>query len=286
MRNLIEQQKKFMNTIITIKVVQTDQRTVQILDTINDAFFEFERIVEKYTRFNENSELTNLNRQAGKWVGVNKEFFYLVKFMLDMYRKTGGCFDPTVIDFLETYGYDPNYDFSKLSNPNLKKFVSKIAKNRIPFEKIEMDEKNLKIKLQKSQRLDLGGIGKGWAMDLAANKIKKISSDFLIDAGGDVIASGKNVELKPWNITLKSYKKIIGSINLNNQAIASSGNWARRVKHFHHLIDPVSGNPVKTKYSTVFVLAKKALLADAWATALFVGGKKLKTPSSISVRFV
>ncbi|BCX13640.1 MAG: FAD:protein FMN transferase [Candidatus Dojkabacteria bacterium] len=285
MRNLIEQQKNFMNTIITIKVVQIDQHTVQILDTIEEAFYEFDRVVKKFTRFNEDSELTNLNRQAGDWVKVSREFFDLIKFMLEMFKQTSGFFDPTIIDFLETYGYDPNYNFSKLENPNLPKEILNIAKKRPSFNEISLDEKNLKVKLKPKQRIDLGAIGKGWAMDLASQKIKKVSGDFLIDAGGDVIAYGKNALSKPWNVTLKSKNREIGTINLQNQAIASSGNWARKVKFFHHLINPFTGQPVETNYDTVFVVAQTSLVADAWATALFVGGPKTKCPDDIFVKF-
>ncbi len=59
----IIQQKNFMNTVITMKVVQNDYDTVDILDAIEEGFGEFDRIVKAYTRFNENSELSNLNRQ-------------------------------------------------------------------------------------------------------------------------------------------------------------------------------------------------------------------------------
>ncbi|MEP7103940.1 MAG: FAD:protein FMN transferase [Candidatus Dojkabacteria bacterium] len=274
---LIIQEKNFMNTVITIKVVQKKQATVAILDAIENAFGEFDRIVKQYTRFNEDSELSNLNRNSGSWVKINQEFFDLIKYMLNLAEETEGCFDPTIIDFLETYGYDKNYDFSKLDNPKLDGLVKNIADSRASFKDIELDEKNLKVKLVKGQRIDLGGVGKGYAIDCAFDQLKNICQDFLIDAGGDIRATGKNEKGEIWKVALKNKidDKVgdIGFIELDDESVASSGSWARKVKQFHHLINPRTGLP-ENKFTTVYVIAKKAIDADAWGTALFVGGEK------------
>lgn len=267
---LIERSRSFMNTTISIKVVQKNQNTVEILDSIEAAFGEFDRIVDKFTRFNENSELSNLNRQPGKWIVVSEEFFSLVSLMITISKQTNYAFDPTIIDFLETYGYDKNYDFSKLDSPELQKFVEDIAKKRKSIEKISLDKKNYKIKLSSNQRIDLGGIGKGYAVDCAAKKLLEISQNFLIDAGGDVYAAGRNQSEQPWIISLHDKSGEVGMIKLEDMALASSGNWARKVKQFHHIINPTTGKPVNKNFNTVFVKAESATIADAWATALFV----------------
>lgn len=285
-KRIIEQSKDFMNTTITIKVVQDDQTTVQILDTINEAFGEFDRIVKKYTRFNEESELSNLNRMSGEWVSVSHEFFHLIEQMLEFALKTNYAFDPTVIDFLETYGYDKNYDFSKLNNKQLNKFVEKTALTRSHVNEIELDKKQKKVKLKRNQRLDLGGIGKGYAIDCSFKKIVKISNNFLISAGGDIRASGLNHKQKVWIVDLKTKDKTYGQIELDNAALASSGNWARRVKQFHHIINPKTGKPVESEFNTVFVKAPTATIADAWATALFVNPKLKATKQPLEVFFV
>lgn len=269
----IIRQKDFMNTKITISIVKENQSTIEINDAFDAAFGEFDRIVKKYTRFNENSELSNLNRRGGEWTKVSDEFFFLINYMIEMAQKTDGAYDPTIIDFLEVYGYDKNYDFSKLDKPELNNLVEKIAKNRRSWKEIEMNEEKSEVKLGKGQKIDLGGIGKGYAIDCAFEKIKKISEDFLIDAGGDVRASGVNEKNELWKIGLrflKDKKPMIEYAQLNNNAVASSGSWARKVKQFHHLINPQTGKPVEKEYTTVYVLADSAIEADAWATALFI----------------
>ncbi len=289
---LIERQKNFMNTVITIKVVRHDESTVAISEAIENAFGEFDRIVKKYTRFNEDSELSNLNRMNGEWVKVSDEFFMLIKYMLTLAKKTKGAFDPTIIDFLEVYGYDKNYDFSKLDNPKLNEFVENIAKTRRSFKEIELDAKQKKVKLAKTQRIDLGGVGKGYAIDCAYEKLAEVADNFLIDAGGDIRVKGKNDKGKWWRAGLlvkdeKGETRNVGEVELKDEALACSGSWARRVKQFHHIIDPKSGKPVAKKYNTVFVQSPDAITADSWATALFVGDSALlkSIPSDTKVRF-
>lgn len=285
---LITRSRNFMNTVIAFSAAQKTETTVDILDSFEEGFAEFDRIVKKYTRFNENSELSNLNRNNGKWTQISEEFFYLVEYMLNLAHQTHGAFDPTIIDFLEVYGYNKNYDFSGLENPELNNLVKRIADTRASFEEIELDKKNLRVKLEKNQRIDLGGIGKGYAIDCAFEKIVKKTANFLIDAGGDIRAKGENQKKKPWSVGLKYLKdgkpEILGTLELNNEALACSGSWSRKVKQFHHLIDPKTGNPKESHYNTVFVKAPVALLADSWATAIFVGGDFLKDiiPKNIS----
>jgi len=270
-----------MNTLITFKVVKDKVKTYDINSAIELAFGEFDRVVKQYTRFNENSELSNLNRNSGKWVKISDEFFDLITTMLELAHKTNGVYDPTVIDFLEVYGYDKNYDFSKLDNPNLDKMVQDLVKKRKSVLEIETNEKEKKVKLMENQRIDLGSIGKGYAVDLAAAQLAKITNNFLIDAGGDIYASGKNQDKQTWRVALTSFnteteeKESVGEIELENEAVTSSGSWARKVKQFHHIIDPLTGKPTKKKYKTVFVKAKTTTMADAIATAIFVGGEEV-----------
>jgi len=273
---LIEQAEALMGTTITIKAIKTEKiSTVAVSDALELGLSEFRRIVKLYTRFRDDSELADLNRRSGTWVDISAEFLMLISKMLQLSKETKGAFDPTIIDFLEIYGYDKNYDFSKLENPKLDQLVNKIATTRASWQDIEFDQTNLRVKLVKNQRLDLGGIGKGYALDCAVKHLQNVGN-FLIDAGGDLFAQGHNLENKPWLVDLKHKDGVIGQIEMSapGEALACSGTWARKVKQFHHLINPVSGES-DAKFETVFVLAKDGITADTWGTALAVGGKEV-----------
>lgn len=275
----ISRSRNFMSTGITISVV-VDNKTdsIDVFDAIELAFGEFDRIVKLYTRFNETSELALLNQanqQSSTWHHITAEFEELIRIMLGLAKKTNGAFDPTVIDFLEAYGYDRHYDFKKLEQEDLTQRIIEMAKTRPSWQEIQITKG--KAKLAKGQRLDLGGIGKGYAMDCATAHLDKFSN-YLIEAGGDIICKGHNPEQKDWEIGLKhkhnETELIVGKFKYSGEArlaLGCSGSWARKVKNFHHLINPASGEPASST-STVFVTAESATQADGLATALFVAG--------------
>ncbi|MCS7317815.1 MAG: FAD:protein FMN transferase [Candidatus Dojkabacteria bacterium] len=271
-RVLISNSANFMNTTVTIKIVTKETEQYLAYEVIEKCYNEFRRIVNKYTRFSETSELSKLNTSQGKFIKVDEEFFYLVKYMLHIANLTNGVFDPTIIDILEMYGYDKNYDFTKLDNPLLSNKVKEYLKYRPSYTQIELDEDNKMIKLSKNQRIELGAIGKGYAIDCCFEIISKYFNDFLIDAGGDIRANGRNINNEFWKVGLRSKQGLKYFVELNNQSISCSGNWARAVKNFHHLIDTSTGRPKETTYSTVYVMAPTGIESDTWSTVCFLIG--------------
>ena len=180
-----------------------------------------------------------MNNSKGYKFKASQKLFKLVKKALKIANESQGYFDPTIIDFLETYGYGSNYDFDKLKNKELiQKEAQRLAKRRPSYKKIELSSQEHTIKLAPKQRIDLGAIAKGYAIDLAYQKLEPLNN-YLINAGGDIRARGSYKKDKGWIIKLKSKsKKDLGYVLLDNQAICSSGSWARKVKFFHHLINP------------------------------------------------
>lgn len=271
---IIEQERVFMNSKVNIKVFSdTPRETIE--KKIEEAFSKFRYVVDRFTRFEETSELSKLNN-AGKAFRATTELFRLVQFSLDIAEETNGAFDPTIIDLLEAYGYKKGYDFSILENPGkIQKEIDMLVRNRPSFRDIKLNKESSTIILAKGQRIDLGGVGKGYAIDLAAEVLLPFKN-FLINAGGDIYAHGVNKKGKPWTAGLlfvdeKGRSEITGKADLENQAVASSGSWARKVKYFHHLLNPKTGEPFNEILRT-FVIAKTAIEADAYSTALFVTG--------------
>ncbi len=273
MYKLLSCEKIFMNTKIRFFTWTKFDRfeTFKIFDT---AYEKFHYVVDNFSRFNTNSELSKLNMSSRKTIKISEELFKLINFALSIAYKTNGAYDPTIIDFLETYGYKDNPDFKNLKREKLiKKEIKMILKSRHSFKDIKLDKNNFTIKLQKNQKLDLGSVGKGYAIDLAYNEML-ILENFLIDAGGDIRARGKDESGKPWLVGLNvAGSGEIGKIWLQNQSICCSGSWARKVSYFHHLINPKTGEP-QNEVNQTFVISRTATEADAWSTALFVLGKE------------
>jgi thiamine biosynthesis lipoprotein len=168
--------------------------------------------------------------------------------------------------------------------------VMNISKNRRSPQEIELNEKELSVKLVKGQKIELGGCGKGYALDQSKDILLDLGfTNFLIDGGGDLISNGTNQKREDWEVGMYVFenneKVLKGSTKLKNEALAASGGWARKVKQFHHLINPTTGTP-ENKFNTVFVRSKKAILADSLATTFFVGGEDSIKHYSSEVSFV
>ena len=130
--------------------------------------------------------------------------------------------------------------------------------------------------------LDLSGIGKGFAVDRVAERLRSLGvNDFIFQLAGETIAGDG-----AWNIAIEApdpaMRTITKRVTLKNQALATSGNYRQfeRTEHgiISHIIDPRSGKPVIRPFSSVTVITADCAHADAWATALFVLGKEHHPP--------
>lgn len=270
-----------MGTAINLTIMSSLPR-VDVQNHIDNVYNEFHKVVAKYTRFSESSELGLLNRSNGEFVEVTKELFELVKYGFDLTKKTNGIFDLTIIDLLEAYGYDKNYDFRKLNRSGLQDDIQALLRDRPSYLEIELDSKSYKIRLAKKQRVDLGSIGKGYAISLAGDYLLDNGiQNFLINAGGDIYAHGKNMDQKYWTTALfdptKSHAEIegipsLGTVELKDTALACSGGWARKVGNFHHLLNTATGKS-ENHVLQVFATGIDPMVTDAFSTILYLMGE-------------
>jgi len=276
-------ERAYMSTLVRLTLI-SNLGTIETSDLVEDAFDQFEYVTKKFSRFDKKSELSKLNSSPkNKYIKISAELFDLIDFALRISKQTNGAYDPTIIDFLELYGYTRENNLDNLKNLGLYEEVKRLAKSRHKASEIRLKPEVNEIWLNKGQSIDLGGIGKGYAIDLAYKTLNTRLDSFLINAGGDIRAKGKNESGKPWLISLarellpNKQSKLNasdewGKVELYNQALAASGRSERKSGIFHHLIDARTGLPVNNTHQ-VFVIANDAKTADAWATALFVAGK-------------
>lgn len=265
----------FMNTEINI-TVRSKLGTVYTREKIDEAYGQFEYVVKNFTRFSQDSQLSLFNHDSSN--PISPELFYLVDYALKLAHTTSGRFDPTIIDILEMYGYDSHKRFDNLSDKQLFNRIKSNINSRASFNEIITDRSKKTITLMNNQRIDLGSIGKGYAIRLAKEILNEFDH-FLIEAGGDVYAKGSNEEGTPWKVALVTnldnktmLPEMCGTMKLKNKSLSSSGSWANKYRFFHHLIDTTSGLP-DSKIKQVFVYGDDPLDTDAWATAIYLTGK-------------
>jgi thiamine biosynthesis lipoprotein len=127
-------------------------------------------------------------------------------------------------------------------------------------------------------RLDLGGMGKGWTVDRAAELLMG-EGPFLVNAGGDLYADGQPGNVRGWAVTIEhplAHNRWVARLHFTHAALATSTTMKRRWSHggrlHHHLLDPRTGRPTETDAISVSVLAQRAVLAEVLAkVALLLG---------------
>ena len=271
-------QQKHMGTYVTITISAEEGKGV--LAAIEAGFAEVKRLEKVLSEWRPDSEISKVNRQAGKKaVKVGEEVFRVFKMALEVSKKSDGAFDVTFAALGGLWDY-------KAKNPRIpdKKEIEKRAR-LVDYRRLVLNEKNRSVKLSKpGMRTGLGGIAKGYVVDrVSAVLTEQGYPNHLVIAGGDLYASGTRGYRK-WRVGIRDPKNrgLYAAVEVHNQGVATSGNYEKFFYQdgvrYHHILDPKTGWPARGTAS-VTVFAKSAAEADAWATALFVLGpeKALET---------
>lgn len=228
-------------------------------DALAEAKSEFHRLEAILTRFRPESELCRLN-EAGS-LEVGPELREVVRLALEARGRTDGRFDPTVHDAVVGAGYDRT--FEDLPQEGTAVIVGSVCGGavRIDGPRIELDP---------DVRLDLGGIGKGYAAERAA-ELLSAAGPALVNAGGDIAVRGGS-----WPVGVETAEGKL-TLELTGGGLATSGSdrrrWRRNGEELHHIIDPATGSPAPSDLLRLTVIAADAVEAEVWAKALYIAGE-------------
>jgi thiamine biosynthesis lipoprotein len=218
---------------------------------------EFERLEQVLSRFRPDSELSQLNRDGV--AEANVDLLRVVELALAARERTRGLFDPTIHDVLVEAGYDRT--FSEVAPQASKRIDARAGCGGA----VLIDGST--ILLESGTRLDLGGIGKGYAVDRVAARLAAVGN-CLVNAGGDLAVSGG-----AWPIGVTGDL----TVELTRGGIATSGrdrrSWRRGGTLLHHLIDPRTRRPAETDFVRVTVVGESAVEAEVLAKVAFLGGE-------------
>jgi thiamine biosynthesis lipoprotein len=264
-----------MNTDVTGIICETPENRIYAARALSRVELLFRLIERTLTRFQSDSELSELNRNAGSPFTASGMLFEAVTAALEGAQMTGGIFDPTVLPDLLAAGYDRSFEKIKITTPDL---LSKAPVQRSDWCKIIIDPANRVILLPTGYRLDLGGIGKGWAVDQAFHILRSFP-DFALDAGGDIRVQGRQIDGHDWSVGVDDplhSGKDLTVLHLRGGAICTSTTikrrWQSSGQTLHHLIDPRTGKPSQSGVVSVTVSAESAVCAEVLAKAALIAG--------------
>jgi FAD:protein FMN transferase len=261
-----------MGTIVSIQAVghAADSRQISERDdAIERALEWFHRIEERCSRFDPGSELSALTAHVGTPVPASAVLYEAVAFALAVAEESGGAFDPTVGHRMEARGFNCEHRTGRIISTGID------PQEGVSYRDVRVDPDERTITLLRPLVLDVGGVAKGLAIDMAARELHPIGN-FAIDAGGDLYLGGRNGDGLPWSVGIRHPRRegeLIDALRVSDRAVCTSGDYERTAPADggHHIIDPRSGQPA-TGLASASVIAPTAMLADALATAAFVLG--------------
>ena len=267
-----------MGTTYTVTIVQSSSHislekiqahTDQILTRINSSM----------STYQPDSELSKFNRdQSTRWVPISSDLHRVVKEALRVSQLTEGAFDVSVGPIVDLWGFGPSPRQDTI--PSDKDIRSKLA--TIGYTNLHLQENPPAMRKDvPTLSVDLSAIAKGYAVDQVAEYLESLQvPDYLVEIGGELRAKGHNAQGHSWNVAIEqptpATLAIHRVVHLENHGVATSGDYRnffeREGIRFSHTMNPKTGKPVTHNLSSVSVIAKSSMEADALATAFLVLG--------------
>lgn len=242
--------------------------------SVEDAVTEINRLDALWSVGNKDGEVATLNKEGSGILSKDtKELFCR---SLDLYKSTKGAFDITVYPLMDLWGFTTG-KYHVPSKAQLKETLKYVNQS-----KIEFSEEDGAITLGEGQKVDFGGIAKGFT----SNRIMEIWKEQgitsgMVSLGGNVQVLGSKTDGSAWKIGIQNPDnqdgEMIGVVTVKNKAVITSGGYERYFKEngkkYHHILDTKNGYPADSGLTSVSIVSEDGTLADGLSTSLFVMGK-------------
>ncbi len=247
-------------------------------ERIDAGIHEIQRIEKLLTTYDESSETSLVNEMAGVCpVRVSQETFNIIERSMRISALTQGAFDITYgsVD-KKLWNFDTHME-ALPDSKTAKKMVRLINYRNIILNK---DQCTVFLK-EKGMRIGFGGIGKGYAAEMAKKIMKQLGVESgVVNASGDLTAWGMQPNGTPWTVGIvnpNAADQVFSYMNITDMALATSGNYEKFImidgKKYSHTINPRTGLPV-TGIKSVTIITPNAEVADAMATPVMIMGIK------------
>lgn len=236
------------------------------------AFLKIKELDALLSDYDPDSEVSEISRMAGKRsVKASPDVLEALREALYVAGETGGAFDPTIGAL--TIGV---YRFGRGGGRVPGEEEIRNAKSLVDFRELRIQGDDVYLE-REGMMLDLGGIGKGYAVEKAVRVLRQRGVESgMVSLSGDIKVFGADIEI---GVRDPGGEEAIATFHTGTGelAISTSGGYERVIdpkgKAYHHLLVPSTGMPGREFLSVTVILDGDSALADAYATSLFVMGK-------------
>jgi thiamine biosynthesis lipoprotein len=233
---------------------------------------EARRIESKFSRYNASGVVHRINSAKGRPVMLDEESCALLDFADTCYRLSDGAFDITSGVLRRAWTFDGS---DRLPDPAaVEALLPHVGWHRVSWERPEL-------RLPLGMQIDLGGIGKEYAVDQAARRLSAAGiGAALVNFGGDVFALGPRANGEPWMVGIDDPRATgqacVRAVPLFRSGLATSGDARRFLlkdgERFGHILNPETGWPVRGAPRSVSVIADSCVDAGMLATFAMLKG--------------
>jgi thiamine biosynthesis lipoprotein len=285
----IEVGRPALGTWVRIVIQDTDPERANRAAEL--AFAAIQLVDSQMSIHRPDSQIVRVNAAAGKEpIKVDVAVLDVVEMACKSARRTSDTYDPTVLPLMKLYGF---YESGRETYPSDRQISETL--DMMGHRHVIIDHANGKLGLSKvGVALDLGSIGKGWALDRAIDAIRATGvTSALVDVGGNVYALGAPQDSDGWSIGVVHpvSGSIVRSLMLRDTAVATSANneQYRMLSHIRvgHLFNAKSGCP-SDGHLSVTVTAKTGVQSDMLSTVAFLlGSDKFRDfPGALESHFI
>ena len=258
------------------EIVAYGDDRARLAEAAEAAFEEIDRLDRQLSHYAETSDLSHINRNAARApVIVEKELFDLLRLALDYSRMSDGAFDITVGPLMKAWGFFRGRGRVP-GDDELKAAMASVGYRHV---RLEARERTVQFD-RDGVELDLGGLAKGYAVDRAAEILRRsgVTSALITSGTSSIGAVGAPPNQAAWRVEISDpleRSRQVGTLELKDQSVSTSGcgekNFELGGKTYCHIMDPRTGRPIEEVVSAT-VVTPRGVDAEAFSKIVMVLG--------------
>jgi thiamine biosynthesis lipoprotein len=281
---VIEWQGRTMGSPYTVKVVGAELTTAQTDELKSEVEQRLKEVNRQMSHYQPDSELSRFNRAPARTpFKVSPEFARVVRFSLELNRRSNGAFDPTLAPVINLWGFGEKTDQRAVPPEAELRAAMKIT----GCQHLSVTANDELVKDIPELTVNLSAVAKGFGVDEMANVLLGHGlTNIYVAIAGEVKVMGHNPRGTNWLVGIsaplahwRENDPMAAVASLSDRAISTSGDYQKfftdaQGRRLCHIVDPRTGWPVQHNVGGVSVVAPDSMTADALATTLFVLGQE------------